>query len=142
MRALHRLFVLLVVLLGAWTSYCGTSNVESWNVDSYFYSGGVYYSHLHAVGWPSFMLGFREYHYATDAAGATIMPYSDVERKPQPGDRRHNCTQIYFGPFSYSIAMRALPSLLGCGFAALAALVLLDFGLKYLRGKRYETQVA
>ena len=135
--SLHRLIVLLVVLLGARTSYGGT-----WNVDSYIYAGGVYYSHLHAVGWPSFMLGFREYHYSTDAAGLTIMPYSDVDRKPQPGDRRRGYTQIYFGPFSFSIAMRALPSLLLCGFAALSVLALVDFGLKYLRRKRYETQVA
>ena len=137
MPTLHRLLVLLVVLLGARTSYGGT-----WNVQAYIYSGGVYYSDLHAVGSPPFMLGFREYHYSTDTAGLTIMPYSDVERKPQLGDRLHNCTQIYFGPSSFSIPMRPLPFLLVSGLAVLIVLVLVDFGLKYLRRKRYETQVA
>ena len=134
---LHRLLVLLIVLFGARTSYGDT-----WNVQSYIYSGGVYYSHLHAVGSPSFMLGFREYHYSTDAAGLTIMPYSDIQRKPQLGDRLHSCTQIYLGPSSFSIPMHPLPSLLVGVTAIFVILFSASFSLKFLRRKRYETQVA
>ena len=104
------------------------------------YSCGVSYYGDHCIGSAPLRLGFCEYSYSTDARGFTIM--FSPGRTIQPGDTFHSATQIYFGPTSFSVPMRPLSFLAICAVASLSVLVMVDFGLKCLKRRRYETRVA
>ena len=106
---------------------------------SAIYAGGVSYHGDHCIGSAPLRLGFCEYSYSTDARGFTIM--FSPGRTTQPGDTYHSATQIYFGPTSFSVPMRPLSFLAICSVALLFVLFMVDFGLKYLRRRRYETRV-
>lgn len=129
--SLQSLLVGILVLLGAVTS------LEASDLQASIHSGGVYYSDLHRIGSPPFMLGFRELRYSTDSAGLTIMPDDDLKRRPQPGDRHHRCTETFIGPFSFSVPMRPVPSLVLCSIAVLFMLALSNAGLRCLRRKGF-----
>ena len=130
---LHRFVIAAIMLLVAMRSF---GQVYS----SAIYAGGVSYYGDHCIGSAPFRFGFGEYSYSTDARGFIIM--FSPGRTIQPGDTFHSETRIYFGPTSFSVPMRPLSFLVICVVALVFILAMVDFGLKYLRRRRYETRVA
>ena|ERR1043166_5721675 len=129
----HKLAIVFIILLGTMRSF---GEVYS----SAIYAGGVSYYGDHCVGSGPFRFGYSEYSYSTDVRGYIIM--FSTNRTTQPGDTFHRRTEIYFGPASFSVAMRPLPFLLVAVFGLSVTFATGNFVWRHLRRRRHEPQVA
>jgi hypothetical protein len=131
----HKCVIAVIILLAAMRSF---GQVHSQRI----YAGGVSYYGDHCICSTPFRFGFWKYSYSNDARGFIIT--NSPGRTIQPGDTFHSGTLIYFGSTSFSVPMRPSSFLVVCVAALvfiLVILVMVDFGLKYLRRRRYETLV-
>jgi hypothetical protein len=98
-------------------------------------AGITYYSMDWVVGREPLQFGLAEYSFYTDAARRPIM-YMDGGRSPKPDDLFFLRTQIYLGPFSYSLPLQRSTVAISF-FVFLAGILLLgDWGWKKFRRRR------